>query len=142
MASRRKARILAFQALYFYDANRSPEEDLISFTWIDEKKLEKYRQDGTEDFSKLLIIGTLENLKEIDNKIKNHLDNWEIDRLNRVDLAILRLSTYSLLFQKDIHPSITIEEAIEICREYGTDDSYKFVNGVLDNIRKSLDKAL
>jgi N utilization substance protein B len=138
MASRRKSRISAFQALYFWDVTKAPLEELVSFAWLEEKKINLYKENGTYDFAVLLVAGTLENINEIDKTIKEHLQHWEIDRLNRVDLAVLRLSVYSLMYQHEIPPSIVIDEAIGICREYGTDDSYKFVNGVLDSIRKSL----
>jgi len=137
MASRRKSRILAFQALYSWESNRVPVEELITFAWLDEKKLNSL-DEGMAVFSRLLIAGAIENIKVIDETIKKHLQNWDITRLNRVDLAILRMSVYTLMFQKDISPSIVIDEAIEICLEYGTDDSYKFVNGVLDGIRITL----
>jgi len=137
MASRRKARILAFQALYFWEANCVPLEELIAFRWIEESKLEKF-DEGLAVFARTLIAGTLENIKEIDSLIQAHLENWDISRLNRVDLAVLRMSSYSLLYQSDIPPSIVIDEAIGICREFGTDDSYKFVNGVLDSEKKTL----
>jgi transcription antitermination protein NusB len=137
MASRRKSRILAFQALYSWESNRVPVEELTTFAWLDEKKLNSLDQ-GMAVFSRMLIAGAIENIKVIDETIKKHLQNWDITRLNRVDLAILRMSVYTLMFQKDISPSIVIDEAIEICLEYGTDDSYKFVNGVLDGIRITL----
>jgi len=137
MASRRKSRILAFQALYSWESNRVPVEELTTFAWLDEKKL-KSLDEGTAVYSKLLIAGAIENIKVIDETIKKHLQNWDITRLNRVDLAILRMSVYALMFQKDISPSIVIDEAIGICLEYGSDDSYKFVNGVLDSIRITL----
>jgi N utilization substance protein B len=137
MASRRKSRILAFQALYFWESNRVPVEELSLFAWLDEKKL-KSLDEGMAVFSRMLIAGAIENIEVIDKMIKKHLQNWDITRLNRVDLAILRMSVYTLMFQSDISPSIVIDEAIGICLEYGTDDSYKFVNGVLDNIRITL----
>ena len=137
MASRRKARILAFQALYFWEANRVPIEDLISFSWLEEKKRNSLGE-NTSVFSATLVAGTIENITDIDNMIKSHLENWDISRVNRVDLAVLRMSVYSLMFQEDFPPSIVIDEAIGICREYGTDDSYRFINGVLDSIRKTL----
>jgi N utilization substance protein B len=137
MASRRKGRILAFQALYFWESNRVPVEELIGFAWLDEKKLSSLDED-IAFFSRALISGAIENIGDIDKKIQDHLENWDITRLNRVDLAILRMSVYSLMFQSDIAPSIVIDEAIGICREFGTDDSYRFVNGVLDSIRKTL----
>jgi N utilization substance protein B len=143
MASRRKARILAFQALYFWESNRTPGsaeipiEDLVSFAWLEEKKL-KSLDEGFLAFSRALIMGALENIKEIDALIQKHLNNWDISRLNRVDLAVMRISAYTLIYQPDISPSIVIEEAIGICREFGTDESFKFVNGVLDSIKKTL----
>ncbi len=70
--------------------------------------------------------------------IKAHLKNWDFSRLNRVDLAVLRLSTYALMFQDDVPPSIVIDEAIDIAKEFGTDDSFRFVNGVLDGIKKTV----
>ena len=137
MASRRKGRILAFQALYFWEANKVPVEELISFAWLEEKKLNSLGDDIAA-FSKILTAGTVENIEEIDKTIKAHLENWDITRLNRVDLAILRISTYALMFQKDMPSAIVIDEAIGISIEYGTDDSFKFINGVLDNIRKTI----
>jgi len=137
MASRRKGRIMAFQALYFWEANRVPVEELVSFAWLEDEKRSSLDED-IASFSRALIAGAIENIDEIDKKIKDHLENWDITRLNRVDLAVLRMSTYTLMFQSDIPPSIVIDEAIGICREFGTDDSYKFINGVLDSIRKSL----
>jgi len=143
MASRRKSRILAFQALYFWESSsrnitqRVPVDELINFAWLEEEKFSKL-DEGMAVFSRLLIAGTVENIKEIDKAIKDHLDNWDIKRLNRVDLAVLRISVYALMYQGEISPSIVIDEAIGICREFGTDDSYKFVNGVLDSIRRTL----
>jgi N utilization substance protein B len=137
MASRRKGRILAFQALYFWESNRVPVEELTGFAWLEEEKLTRL-DEGIAAFSRALILGAIENIKDIDNMIKKHLENWDIARLNRVDLAVLRMSVYTLMFQNDIPPSIVIDEAIGICREFGTDDSFRFVNGVLDSIRKTV----
>jgi len=141
MASRRKGRILAFQALYAWDVqyrqteNPSISGDLLDFSWaINNKPLDE----KMAAFSRLLLTGTVENITAVDNMIKIHLQNWDLDRLNLVDLAVLRMSVYTLMFQTDIASSIVIDEAIEISREFGTDDSYRFVNGVLDSIRKSV----
>jgi len=137
MASRRKGRILAFQALYFWESNRVPVEELTGFAWLEEEKLLSLNEEIAA-FSRAIIAGVIENIEDIDKEIQNHLENWDISRLNRVDLAVLRMSTYTIMFQKDISPSIVIEEAIGICKEFGTDDSFKFVNGVLDSIRITL----
>jgi N utilization substance protein B len=142
VASRRKGRILAFQALYSWEAAGVPSggkgpvpEELLSFSW-----LEKTPDEGMSDFSRLLVMGTIENIATVDAMIRTHLKNWDFSRLNRVDLAVLRMSTYSLLFQEEMAPSIVIDEAIGISKEFGTDDSYRFVNGVLDSIRKTIQK--
>ena len=92
----------------------------------------------TAAFSRLLVIGTVTHIANVDSMIQKHLVNWEISRLNRVDLAILRMSVYTLMFQGEMPPSVVIDEAVEISREFGSDDSYRFVNGVLDSVRKAL----
>jgi N utilization substance protein B len=156
MASRRKGRILAFQALYSWDTgyqtgDKSIPDGLLDFPWIEAPAKPpsgaaygstpvqiKPLDEEVAVFSRLLVTGTIENIDVVDSMIKKHLENWELKRLNRVDLAVLRMSVFSLMFQTDIHPSIVIDEAVDISKEYGTDDSYRFVNGVLDSIRKTL----
>jgi len=140
MASRRKGRVLAFQALFSWETSRSPLTELLEFTWL-EKDKRTTLDGGTAVFSRLLIAGTIENIETIDGLIKSHLKNWDFSRLNKVDLAVLRMSTYALLYQKDVAPSIVIDEAIDIAKEYGTDDSFRFVNGVLDGIKKTIQAA-
>jgi N utilization substance protein B len=137
VASRRKGRILAFQALYCWESTRTPAGELMTFSWLESEKRVALNN-GTTDFSRLLIAGTIENIKTIDALIKRHLENWDISRLNRVDLAILRMSVYTLMYQDEIAPSIVIDEAIGISKEFGTDDSFRFINGVLDSIRRTL----
>jgi N utilization substance protein B len=133
MGNRRKARILAFQALYSWDISSVEAEELLQFDWTLEDNL-----DEVKIFAGFLIKGTIENVDEIDTLIKDSLKKWDFDRLEKVSLAILRMSIYALLYQKDIPPKVVIDEAVEITKEYGTDDSYRFVNGILDNIKKKL----
>jgi N utilization substance protein B len=90
------------------------------------------------DFSRVLIAGTLENINSIDDQIRAHLENWDFTRVSRVDLAIMRISVYTLMYQKEMSPSIVINEAIGLAKEFGSDDSFRFINGVLDAIRKTL----
>ena len=86
-------------------------------------------------FARFLVRGTLENKDEIDGLIKSHLSpKWSIERINKVALAVVRIGVYELLYQKDTHPSIVIDEAVEIVKDYGSDDSYKFTNAILDKI--------
>jgi len=142
MGSRRKARILAFQALYGWDMTRCPVDELLQFGWMKgvEQELPAWaRAEKGEDtlaFSRILVAGTIEHIEDVDGAIKAHLKNWDFGRLTRVDLAVLRMSAYALLFVPSIPASVTIDEAIDIAKEFGADESYKFVNGVLDGIRK------
>ncbi|MEL3909259.1 MAG: transcription antitermination factor NusB [Treponemataceae bacterium] len=135
---RRDARILTMKALFAWEFSEPKLEELLKFCWLDETFHKSYSEKELA-FPRLLISGTLENLTAIDEKICKYLRGWEFSRINKVDKAILRFSVYSLLFQKDIHPSIVIDEAVSIAHEYGDDDSFKFVNAVLDNIRKELE---
>jgi transcription antitermination protein NusB len=136
MGARRKARIIAFQSLYRHDLSGAGLQELLDFSWMDGEKTGAAAD--TVAFARLLIQGALENLARIDETIKGQLENWDFTRLNRVDLALLRMSVYCLLFQQDIPASVTIDEAVDISKTYGTADSYRFVNGVLDGVRKKL----
>jgi len=135
MGARRKGRIIAFQSLYRWDLSGAAVADLLDFSWMEGERSEKAPEE-TLLFARLLIQGALENLPEIDATIKEQLENWDFSRLNRVDLALLRMSVYCLLHQQDIPPTVTIDEAVDIAKTYGTADSYRFINGVLDGVRK------
>lgn len=137
MGSRRKARIIAMQALFSWDYTHQKPQELQEFAWLDSERLAKFEND-TLFFARHLVQGTLENIEEIDNKIERQLEHWNFDRLGRVDLAILRISIYALMFLQDIPTSVTIDEAIDLAKRYGSEESYRFVNGVLDGVRKQL----
>lgn len=130
--SRRKSRIIAFQALYSWDVGKEPLEELLKFQWVEDKNEEEELS-----FSRLIIAGTIEHIDEIDDLIKKNLSpKWDFERLSRVTVSILRISIFSILYQKETHESIIIDEAIDIAKEFGPDDSYKFINAMLDNISK------
>lgn len=81
------------------------------------------------------------NLKSIDNIIRNNIKSWKLHRLAKVDLSVLRIAVYELEFRDDIPIEVSINEAIEICKKYSTDESSKFVNGVLGNfVRTGMDR--
>jgi N utilization substance protein B len=136
MGSRRKARIIAFQTLFGWEMTRRPVQELLDFQWLEDEKMERIQED-TLLFARLIVSGTIENIAPVDDAIKNQLENWDFSRLSKVDLAILRMSVYSLLYQTEIPASVTIDEAVDIAKEFGSDDSYRFINGVLDGIRKA-----
>lgn len=126
---------MAFQALFRYDMTGQGPVELLDRSWMDEQAARALTAESTE-FAALLVQGTLETLPEIDACIVRHLENWDLSRLGRVDLALLRVSVYALLHQPSIPASVTIDEAVDIAKEYGGDSSYRFVNGVLDAVRK------
>ena len=132
--ARRKSRIIAFQAIFSWDAGGETLEHLLQFSWVDSKQ---NLDESDLSFSRILIAGTIENIEQIDELIKTHLaKNWTFDRLNKVTLAILRISIFSIIHQKEISPSIVIDEAIDLAKQFDSDESFKFINAMLDTIRK------
>jgi len=131
LGSRRSARIIALQALYQIDICEKSVDEVLGFDW-----LEKDADIQTLDFARMLIEGSMQYKEIIDSAIVKQLEHWDLDRLSFVDRAILRFSTYSLYFQDDVPDTVVINEAIDLAKQFGSDDSYRFVNGVLDGIRK------
>lgn len=134
MGARRRGRILAVQALYAWEMTKQPVEQLSQFDW-----LEPDEQPGAAEalaFARLLVTGTLQELETIDETIRAQLEHWDFSRVSRVELAILRMSVYALRFQPDIPPRVVIDEAVDIAKRYSGEESYRFVNGVLDAIHK------
>jgi len=136
LGSRRSARILALQALYQIDISNRNAEEILSFDWLD-----KTYDDSTVDFARSLVTGTVRESEAIDRCIRQQLEHWDLGRVSYVDRAILRFSTYSLFYQDDVPDTVVINEAIDIAKIFGTDDSYRFVNGVLDGIRKEKERS-
>jgi len=131
MKNRRKARELTLQILYQMDIRGVLAEEVLKAVL----SYHRFRPE-VEEFSCKLIRGTCRFLPWIDDIIKGYAKNWTLDRMAIIDRNILRFSIYELLFLKKIPPAVTINEAVEIAKRYGTLDSGKFVNGILDKIRK------
>ena len=144
--SRRKGRILAFQALYSWDVSKTSLEDLLTFSWLQKDSESTQSEEETQIsaseqpekiFAGLIISGTIQNIQAIDDLIKAHLSaSWTFERINKVTLAILRTSIYELKYQTDSQAKVVIDEAVNFAKEFDTDDSYKFINAVLDKISK------
>lgn len=130
MGLRHRARIAAFQALYSWDIVGGHSYEIEHFKWID--KIE--RDEDFLLFARTLYSTATENIKHIDSLIANHLDHWSIERLFKVDIALLRLSVSCMLYHNDIPVNVTINEAIEIAKKFGDSNSRAFVNGILDKI--------
>ena len=85
-------------------------------------------------FAEQLVCGVAENLERIDREINSYSTNWALDRMSRVDLAILRFAAYELLYCPDVPHNVVINEAIEVGKRFGTEETPSFVNGVLDHL--------
>ena len=138
--SRRNGRVIAFQAVYSWDVTKASLDDLLSFEWLQkDEEMAELSESSKEErtFASLIIAGTIDHIDEIDKLIESHLSaSWSMERISRVALAILRTSVYELLYQNGAEPKIVIDEAVNIAKDFDTDDSYKFINAVLDKIGK------
>jgi len=85
-----------------------------------------------------LVLGVLEHCQEIDRLIKKYSKNWRLDRMNIIDRAILRMATFELLYCEEIPPKVTLNEAIELGKRFGSEDSGSFINGILDRIQNEV----
>ena len=131
MGARRRARELALQLLYQYEATGAPPEQM-------QAHFEEWAgvTDVTRQFADELLRGTLEHLKEIDDELATQTAHWRLERLAAVDRNILRLAMYELLYHEETPHAVVIDEAIEIAKKYGAEESARFVNGVLDGFVK------
>ncbi len=136
MGDRRKARELALQALFAFDMekafpNKNLDENLTAFCDNNEEKLTQ----TVKPFFLELVKGVNENYSQIDFFLEKYSKNWKISSMPVVDRNIMRIATFEFLNYSDIPRSVTINEAVEIGKKYGTRDSGSFINGVLDRIK-------
>lgn len=131
--SRRKARIIALEMLYQLDMADGDIDNI-----IDAKLDGKNFPQNTKDFILRLVKGFNEHKDEIDRFIKKGAENWSIDRITAVDRNILRLAIFELLYCQDVPFKVIIDEAVELAKLYGAEDSGAFINGVLDKIGKGI----
>jgi transcription antitermination protein NusB len=158
MGKRREARERAVQFLFQHDLN--PREDLDAAlnefwesqraaaiaedkgkaTWGEKTDLPPPTAAEAEMrlFSEPLVRGTLQHRDEADEHIKKHVKNWDFNRIAPVDRNILRLAIYEMLHREDIPPVVSINEAVDIAKKFSTEDSGKFVNGILDKVKAEL----
>lgn len=131
-SNRRLLREKALQILYAYELNGEGLSNLV------EEILTDLSSQTDIDFAKQLINKTILNSKLLDEKIQEKVANWEMDRIALIDRLLLRLGIAELLYFPDIPPKVTINEIIEIAKDYSTSNSNKFINGILDAILSDL----
>ncbi|MSM38764.1 MAG: transcription antitermination factor NusB [Geobacter sp.] len=133
MGARREGRELALQALYAIDMNPMSSAGALRLFWEEHQASE-----GIKEFAELLVKGVDEHRAELDQRIKEQSKNWSLGRMAKVDLNILRIAVYELAYLGDIPRNVTINEAIEIAKKFGSEDSPSFVNGILDELAAGL----
>ncbi len=136
MKTRSKSRELALQALFYMDVRQDGSE----------KALDLFCQcleppGKALPFFHRLVRGVMEYSARIDEIIERFSDNWRINRMACVDRNVLRLAVYELIFCEDIPPKVSINEAIDVGKKFGGEESGSFVNGIMDGIRIALDNG-
>jgi transcription antitermination protein NusB len=126
---RREARELALQLLYALDLNPVEMEEGLRLSRENSRSAQ-----GVRLFAEELVAGVMANRGELDKKISEKSKNWAISRMARVDLNILRLALFELMFRDDIPRNVTINEAIEVAKKFGSEESPAFINGMLDEM--------
>lgn len=134
-SNRRILREKTLQALYAYELNGE------GLTTLTEGILTDLTSQADINFAKQLINKVVANTKLIDKEIQERVDNWEMERIALIDRLLLRIGITELLFFPDIPPKVTINEVIEIAKDYSTSNSNKFINGILDAILSDLKKS-
>lgn len=143
MGKRRRAREAALQILYFLDAQEQPVDRLLTsyFTYFRDDAESAVLDDEARAFAEELVRGVVSRRDAIDQAISRAALNWRIERMARVDRNVLRLATYELTAMANIPARVTLNEAIELAKRYGTAESASFVNGILDKVAQNTKPA-
>ena len=136
---RHRARELATDTLYSLDFNSNlpPVGDWELFQGLSDEEISELTEE-TRIYAQFLINGTLDHLEEIDDLISGYSHKRSIDKIDTVDRNILRISFFQLLYDKETHPTIVIDEAVKLSQELSNDVSFKFINGILDTYSKAI----
>ena len=134
MSARTKARKRALDALYASDVRGEEALELLKQTEIEVE--DRQNQQAIFDYAEMLVTGYLENAYQIDSEIQMLADNWSLDRMPAVDRAILRMASWEILHNNEVPSEVAISEAVSLAAELSTDESPKFINGVLARLAK------
>lgn len=135
MGTRRQARELAMQALFYMDIRKDASEETLEYfcgCFCPSKK--------SRPFFRKLVNGVLGKKGQIDVLVERFSQNWNISRMSCVDRNVMRIAIYEMLYCDDIPPKVSINEAVDIGKKFGTQESGAFINGIMDSIREALVK--
>ena len=135
MGTRRQARELAMQALFYMDIQKDASEEMLEYfcgCFCPSKK--------SRPFFLKLVNGVLGAKDQIDALVERFSQNWKINRMSCVDRNVMRIAVYEMIYCDDIPPKVSINEAVDIGKKFGTQESGAFINGIMDSIRGTLEK--
>ena len=145
MGKRRLSRKIALQFLYQVDSSSADEPSERSGLDSDFELFCSFHHKTADreilEFASLLCRGVFENLDAVDSDLNRCSENWKVSRMSVIDRNILRISVYEMVFLSDIPVPVTINEAIEVAKEFGSETSAAFVNGILDKVGKGMEKG-
>ena len=135
MRGRRKAREIALQVLYSLNYVNIDVEKVLDLFWGN-----FVAPKTAKAFAATLVHGTWNHKEELDKLIANCSDNWSLSRMSKVDISILRMAAFEFLYCEDIPPKVTLNEAIDLGKTFGSENSGSFINGILDALNMKLNK--
>lgn len=133
MSTRRRGREVALQLLYALEITQADVEQTLAAPWV-----ENLLSSMMRDFTLTLVKGVAAHRQEIDVLIQEASTNWALERIALVERNILRYAIYELVFMPEIPPNVTINEAVEVAKKYGTEDAPAFINGILDRVKRDV----
>ncbi len=133
--NRHLSRVIIMQTLYEWDFR--PEADLGE---IKQRNIDNYKEDADADFIDTTIKGVIENIKEADELIAKAAPEWPLEQISTVDKTILRIAVFEILHSGEVPPKVAINEAVELGKTFGSENSSKFINGVLGTIYRGSDR--
>jgi len=134
MGKRRQARELALKVLFQVDVGKCPPQEALELSC----EAAPYDKE-TVAFARELVEGAVAACEHLDSIISRYAEDWTLDRMANVDRNILRLAAYEMLFRPDIPCGVSIDEAVDLAKKYSTEQSGKFVNGILGSLSRDLD---
>jgi len=155
LGKRRRAREMALQMLYQRELGGSPLAEILAAFDLGDYQGESERADGGNgaladagdhdprveesfDYARRLLTGVDEHAETIDEQIRLHAENWRLERMPVIDRNILRLAIYEMLFEANVPKVVIVDEAIELAKKFGSENSGRFVNGLLDGVLKAV----
>ena len=135
MRGRRKAREIALQVLYGLNFENIDVQNALDLFWSN-----FVAPKAAKKFAAFLVQGTFEHKEELDKLIAGCSDNWSLGRMSKVDINILRLAVFEFLYCEDIPPKVTLNEAVDLGKTFGSENSGSFINGILDTLNLKLNK--